>query len=101
MCATRCPLPTQRAWQPAELPFPQAFLVVTASVTRLAKNPIRVSRIEAERKAKRSARRAIERNIIFRIFRLHIVHLRHHASLNQYRAIFEVEIAHCQPENFN
>ncbi len=44
---------------------------------------------------------SIERNIIFRIFRLHIVHsAAHHASLNQYGAILEVEIAPLQPENF-
>ena len=43
---------------------------------------------------------SIERNIIFRIFRLHIVHpAAHHASLNQHRAILKVEIAPLQAEN--
>ena len=43
---------------------------------------------------------SIERNIVSRIFRLHIVHpAAYHASLNQHRAILEIEIAPLQAQN--
>ena len=87
---------------PFDLRFLQALLVVRPPCDRICKKPILVSGEDRNGAPLQQHLRqtSIERNIVSRIFRLHVVHpSAHHASLDQNRAIPEIEIAPLQAQN--
>src|SRR5271166_3188560 len=85
-----------------DLPFLQAFLVVRPPCRGIGENPILVSR---EKRLRTPAQQDfsqpwIKRNLILRVFRLHIIHpATDNASLNQNGALLKIEVAPLQSEN--
>src|SRR5580658_2749867 len=93
---------TGKLRSPFDLLLLQALLVVRPPCDRICKKPILVSGEDRNGAPLQQHFRqtSIERNIVSRIFRLHVVHpSAHHASLDQNRAILEIEIAPLQAQN--
>src|SRR5258708_32314730 len=87
---------------PFDLRLLQALLVVRPPCDWIGKKPILVSGEDRSGAPLQQHLRqtSIKRNIVSRVFRLHIVHpAAYHASLDQNRAILEIEIPPLKAQN--